>query len=780
MQLPRYLSFSSVQRRRWLLTALGAVIILLGLLLLWRSQTLQRQGESWRQDAVVVADAVADEINSYRRRLRAAPLQRAVSQGEAATLAVLQRHLPESRHVVLLPRRLETFEPDRMDQGYSIMALAIQAEIEVRPTIRFSWQKRAQYGNLLTLVPVSGVADTGFVAVYVDDGPLLEIVNSSRQRAPYLALQQPAGEDEFLTIAGRGYAPQTVGVARRIKVADSNFRIVFPPSPSLGRLYSGNTPLLVILLGLFVLAGAAVARSREFKPVPRSRAAQEILSAGAANVDNSGSSQTTDTDSDVAPSAKAESQPSSASRIPARPAPEPVALSPGIFRAYDIRGVVGKTLDPGVAHQIGQAVGSVALERNASPVAVGRDGRLSGPDLADALMAGIQASGCDVVDVGPVPTPVLYFAAHDSGSGSGVAVTGSHNPPDYNGFKIMVGGETLYGDTIADLYRRISEDDLLKGEGTRESRHVLDDYRQRVASEIQLERPLKVVADCGNGIAGICAPDVLRACGAEVFGLFDEVDGTFPNHHPDPSVPENLTELISAVQLMKADLGVAFDGDGDRLGVVTPAGEVIFPDRLMILLVRELLARQPGATVIYDVKCTGHLADAISAAGGNPLMWKTGHSLIKAKMKEEKAPLAGEMSGHFFFGEPWYGFDDAIYGCAKLLQILAADERTPAEVLEALPDSVSTPELKVEMEEGETFRFIDEFAAQAEFEGARVATIDGVRADWPDGWGLVRSSNTTPVLVLRFDADSEQALERIKDTFRRQMLALNPDLDLPF
>jgi phosphomannomutase/phosphoglucomutase len=458
----------------------------------------------------------------------------------------------------------------------------------------------------------------------------------------------------------------------------------------------------------------------------------------------------------------------------------PVALTAEIFRAYDIRGVIGETLDAGVAVQVGRVLGTLALEKNAGPVVVARDGRLSGPALVEGMIEGITSSGCDVLDIGAVPTGVLYFAAHELAAGSGIMITGSHNPPDYNGFKIMVAGDTLYGAQISAIYRRITERDFATGQGKVDHRDVLPQYRQRIASDIQLDRPLRVVIDCGNGIGGVCAADVLRDIGAEVLPLFDEVDGTFPNHHPDPSDPANLKDLIEAVRLMDADLGLALDGDADRLGVVTLGGSIIYPDRIMMLLAMDVLDRVPGATIIYDVKCTGHLAEVIEQAGGKAVMYKTGHSLIKAKMKEIGSPFAGEMSGHFFFGERWYGVDDGIYAAARLLEILAGAEAPPEAILNALPTSFSTPELKVMMKEGENHAFIDAFQAGAHFDDAAVTTIDGVRADFADGWGLVRASNTTPILVVRFDGETEAALNRIKNVFRARMLAINPDLELPF
>jgi phosphomannomutase len=457
-----------------------------------------------------------------------------------------------------------------------------------------------------------------------------------------------------------------------------------------------------------------------------------------------------------------------------------VELDASIFRAYDIRGIVGKTLDRGIAKQVGQVLGTMVLELDAGPLVIARDGRLSGPDLVDGMTEGALSSGCDVLDIGAVPTGVLYYAAFEMASGSGVMITGSHNPPDYNGFKVMVAGDTLFGDQITRMYDRICKGDVRVGRGTVSHADVLDQYRERIVSDIKLERPLKVIIDCGNGIGGVCAAEVLRAVGAEVVPMFDEVDGTFPNHHPDPSDPDNLVDLIDSVRMMNADLGLALDGDADRLGVVTLGGSIIYSDRVMMLLALDVLDRMPGATIIYDVKCTGHLAKVIEEAGGNPVMYKTGHSLIKARMKEIGSPFAGEMSGHFFFGERWYGVDDGIYAACRLLEILSGTDTPPEAILNALPTSFSTPELKVEMSEGENHVFIEAFQLKARFEGATINTIDGVRADFADGWGLVRASNTTPILVVRFDAESEQSLERIKNVFRQQMMSIQPTLKLPF
>ena len=453
---------------------------------------------------------------------------------------------------------------------------------------------------------------------------------------------------------------------------------------------------------------------------------------------------------------------------------------PEIFKAYDIRGIVDQSLTPEIVRQIGQAIGSEALEAGDSAVIVGRDGRLSGPDMVTALTEGITAAGCDAIDIGMVPTPLTYFATHHLGIGAAVSVTGSHNPPDYNGLKIMVGTHTLAGERIQGLKHRIEAQTVAHGAGQQSQEDVVPAYLQRVTEDIQLDRPLRVVSDCGNGVAGMLAPRLLREIGCEVIELFSEVDGHFPNHHPDPSVPENLEDLIAAVHEHRADLGLAFDGDGDRLGVVTNTGKVVWPDRQMILFARDILSRHPGAEIIYDVKCTRLLPDAIAAAGGKPTMWKTGHSFIKAKLRESDAALGGEMSGHLFFKERWYGFDDALYAAARLCEVLAKTDDSADTVFSAIPDTVNTPELKLEMDEGEHYELIAELVAAADFPDGKICDIDGIRVDFDDGFGLARASNTTPTVVMRFEGANESALQRIQDAFRRQLITLRPHLTLPF
>jgi phosphomannomutase/phosphoglucomutase len=451
-----------------------------------------------------------------------------------------------------------------------------------------------------------------------------------------------------------------------------------------------------------------------------------------------------------------------------------------IFKAYDIRGIVGKSLTADVVRRIGHALGSLALEQDQSAIAVGRDGRLSGPELASALIDGICSAGCDAIDVGCVPTPVTYFAAYELGCNSCVSVTGSHNPPDYNGLKMVIGGTTLALDAIQNLKQRIEAGNLKHGKGERRSADVKTAYVGKIVGDVKLARPLKIVMDSGNGVAGAIAPELFKRLGCDIVALFCEVDGNFPNHHPDPSKPENLADVIKALKETDAEIGIAFDGDGDRLGVVTKDGEIIYPDRQLMLFAADVLSRVPGGQIIYDVKCTRLLAPWIRQHGGVPLMWNTGHALVKAKLKETGAPLAGEMSGHTFFKERWYGFDDGLYAGARLLEILSRSPDVSAP-LKALPDSPSTPELNLKMAEGEPFALIDKLKAEGRFTGATERiTIDGLRVEYPDGFGLARPSNTTPVVVLRFEADNAAALTRIQDDFRQAISAVWPGIEVPF
>jgi phosphomannomutase/phosphoglucomutase len=456
------------------------------------------------------------------------------------------------------------------------------------------------------------------------------------------------------------------------------------------------------------------------------------------------------------------------------------AIAPEIFKAYDIRGIVDRTLTEEAAEAIGRALGTVARKKGVTKFVVGRDGRLSGPKLARALSKGLNGAGMDVIDIGVVATPMVYFATHHFETGSGVMVTGSHNPPEYNGLKMMVAGETLASESIQDLRKLIVGGELAAGTGTVATADIREEYLDRITSDVKLARPMTIAVDCGNGSPGAIAPELFRRLGCKVIELFCDVDGNFPNHHPDPSKPENLEDLIENLETGPAELGLAFDGDGDRLGVVTKSGEIIYPDRQLMLFAADVLSRHPGAEIIFDVKCTRNLFPWIRKHGGKPLLWKTGHSLIKSKLRETGAPLAGEMSGHVFFKDRWYGFDDGMYAGARLLELLSRVDNA-SKVLETLPDSISTPELNVALErEGENHQLISELQKSARFEGAtEINTIDGLRVEYPDGFGLMRASNTTPVIVLRFEADSDAALSRIRRDFRDVLQKARPGLSIP-
>ena len=455
-----------------------------------------------------------------------------------------------------------------------------------------------------------------------------------------------------------------------------------------------------------------------------------------------------------------------------------IDLDPGIFRAYDIRGITRSNLTDDVCYWIGRAFAAEARSQNQQAAAIGRDGRLSSPGIALALGQGLVDGGMSVTDIGQVPTPVLYYATHALKTGTGIMITGSHNPPEYNGLKMMIGGTTLAEDLIQVLYRRLQDSTLSTGKGALGYADLGADYVEAALNTTKLDRPLKVAVDCGNGVAGELGPKLISALGCEVIPLFCEIDGNFPNHHPDPAEPENLQDLIAAVQQQSADVGLAFDGDGDRLGVVTPKGEIIWPDKMMMLFAQDIIARNPQTPVIFDVKCSTHLERVITEAGGNPIMWKTGHSHIKAKIKQTQAALAGEFSGHICFGERWYGFDDALYTAARLLELLSQTELDVDAVFAQYPTTYSTPEIKIHTTETRKFEVMDELASSGDFADGRMTTIDGIRVDFDDRWGLIRPSNTSPVLSLRFEADSAAALERVQDEFQTQLS--NVDATLTF
>ena len=758
---------------RPLMPLLAVVLAVLALWLAW-SGWQQMQDESRRgalgqaRDGVVHATArsIGGELERLASRLASAPVQAALGAGDLeAASAALAAEWPNLEEVAVYGPGLESVYRDLGDGGFGRAAVLEGALVAAEPV---AWVISEDGAPRLALAAPAHAGDAlvgaAFVRLPLTRATLATEQATIRESDMYLALRQGG-----VTLLERGNADY-IDAAERMSapVPGTGMRVVAAAPAALAAPFGlrGLAPFITALV-LLLLAYLS------WRVVPRLLQSEQ-------NVQEESPTLSQALQAGPAPEARPAQTAAVASEAAARkPA---VKIDAGIFRAYDIRGVVGQSLDVGVAELIGHAIGSLMREQDLADIVVGRDGRLSGPDMVSGLVTGLRKAGRNVIDIGLAPTPVVYFGAFHLRTGCCVSVTGSHNPPDYNGFKIVVGGETLSGDAITDLYARIAEDRLYTADapGGLSERDIADDYVDRIAGDVQTERRLKVVVDAGNGAAGEIGPRVLEAIGCEVVPLYCEIDGTFPNHHPDPSEPENLEDLINMVQRLDADLGIAFDGDGDRLGVVTKDGENIFPDRLLMLFAADVLERNPGAVIVYDVKCTGRLPGHILRHGGSPLMWKTGHSLIKAKMREVEAELAGEMSGHFFFAERWYGFDDGIYSAARLLEILAAREETPTEVLSALPTGVATPEIKVPAPGEDPHGFVERFQASAELGDARLSTIDGVRADWSDGWGLVRASNTTPVLVLRFDADDQAALERIQNVFREQILKVDPGLELPF
>ncbi|MBH1591515.1 phosphomannomutase/phosphoglucomutase [Stenotrophomonas maltophilia] len=742
----------------------------------WRQEAGGKAREEARDQAVQgLQQAASGQLQQLQQQLKNERLQQALQAGDASAAALaLRESWSGVERVEVLGADLAAAYADPATFGYARLALLEQALGEDRPSLRVV---RDGGGTRLGLAAPVQLGSLGAAVVYVRQ-PLLRLTAPLDQiRAPasgFLGLRQ--GTHDLVTQGDSGRAQIAEAQARPIAGTPLRLAAAVPnvePGPlGLGALASGIVAQRRAVIAVLLLGGRA--RLPKHLPLPRRTSAVEM-----------DEGPTLRESLQMAPPQAAEA---AADTTVAPPPPVPAeALAAGIFRAYDIRGVVGSELTAKTAALIGQAIGTAALEQGLREGVIGRDGRLSGPELAAGLAEGLRRAGCAVIDIGLAPTPVVYYAAFHLRTGTCVAVTGSHNPPEYNGFKVVIGGETLSGDAITGLYQRIVEGRLVQAAepGDYQQRDVGADYIQRIADDVQLDRPLKVVADAGNGVAGALAPQLLEAIGAEVIPLYCDVDGTFPNHHPDPSEPDNLQDLVQTVKRFGADLGVAFDGDGDRLGVVTGEGRIIYADRLLMLFAADVLMRNPGAMVIYDVKCTGKLSDHVLRNGGSPLMWKTGHSLMKAKMRETDAELAGEMSGHFFFKERWFGFDDGLYAAARLLEILAQREETPDEVLSGLPEMVATPELKVPVSEGTPHALVAMLVAAAQspdnpYVGGRLSTIDGLRVDFPDGWGLVRASNTTPVLVLRFEGDDEAALERIQALFRSQLQPIVGDTPLGF
>ena len=752
--------------------------LLLGLLAAWMlwSGFRQWQAGAAETDVLKARDQIAQQatktLAEAKKNVAAAAAVAAGVADPAARAQAFTAAANGAQQAEVFPADLQAAYAALPGSGYGKLAVVEAVLASGKPEARIA---RADKGN--AIVAAAPLADGTVALAAYPVQALQAAVSAADASGGYLALRQGDA-----VVAESGDASLNGSAeSKAAKVAGSELRVV-AAAPRIQPGPFGLGMIASFALGALLLGGAAALLAW-----PRIKARREV-SPGDETELTMEEAMALEHDQEAPPPVIADSVPLA---VPASVLPDDVAetlvdradvpaVDPGIFRAYDIRGVVGQSLSADVARAIGQAIGSLMHEKGLRKIVVGRDGRLSGPELAGALIEGLRSTGADVLDIGLAPTPLVYFAAAQEPGGSCVAVTGSHNPPDYNGFKIVVGGETLSGDTIADLYQRIASGRLHRAAtpGNLDSREMSPDYILRVASDIQLARPLKVVVDAGNGAAGELGPKVLEAIGAEVIPLFCEIDGNFPNHHPDPSEPHNLEDLKREVAASGADIGLAFDGDGDRLGVITPAGENIFPDRLLMLFAADVLERQPGAVIVYDVKCTGALMPFVLRHGGSPLMWKTGHSLIKAKMRETEAELAGEMSGHFFFKERWYGFDDGIYSAARLLEILAARDEDADAVFDEIPNGTSTPEIKIPVDDPHAF--VARFAAEGDFEGARSTTIDGLRADWPDGWGLVRASNTTPILVLRFEAEDVDALTRIQHAFRERLVALDPGLSIPF
>jgi phosphomannomutase/phosphoglucomutase len=767
----------NLQDKRQSLPLLAVLLVLLagwfgwGGFSLWDAERRDRQALEAR-DATVAAiqQVLAAQGRQLAERVAKPEVATALAAGDAAAAAqAVRAGWQGAQDVQVLDAALEAGYVDPANFGYAKLAL-LERALE---------QGKAQAGIVReNKRPALGLAAaaSGHVVYAALPASMVTaaISNASLPGGAYLALRQ--GSYTVGEVGDSSLSASAESAGRPL--GETGLRVVqaTPPLED-GPMGLGALPCLIVAGLLLLVAVLSVLLAFQRLRVPTLKRKGEPGVAAQGSDVTFGETIKRDAPPPPAPSADGTVAP--AKKMVGSSAGGKV--DPGIFRAYDIRGVVGSGLNVRTAELIGQAIGSVMSEDGFSSIVVGRDGRLSGPEMAAGLIEGLRKAGIDVIDIGLAPTPVCYFAAYHLETGSCVAVTGSHNPPDYNGFKIVIGGNTLSGQAITDLYTRIIEGQLVSTDkGRLETRDVAQDYIERIANDVQLARPLKVVVDAGNGVAGEFAPALMEAIGAEAIPLYCDVDGTFPNHHPDPSEPHNLQDLIQTVQRFNADIGLAFDGDGDRLGVVTREGEIIYADRLLMLFAADVLERNPGAMVIYDVKCTGKLQGWVLRHGGTPMMWQTGHSLIKGKMRETSAELAGEMSGHFFFQERWYGFDDGLYAAARLLEILATSEDAPSDTLATLPNGVSTPELKVAVGEASAHDIVGSFIDAAQFDGARLSTIDGLRADWDDGWGLLRASNTTPVLVLRFEADDQAALDRIRDAFRATLQQVAPELEATF
>lgn len=719
------------------------------------------------------AQRVSEQIENKLEEINGEILQTIKSYTSSKNIeANIAQKLPEALRVKVVREPISAIKPNTEFPAINFATLAMLNKISreqknIPPEIHLYGQKN-QYLNHIYLLE----KNKKYLVVSYPVDTVLKVLKNIKVDKGNVTIEQKSGKSGKVRIKSWGQ-PQDENnyfPGKDIQVPGSYFEINYSyPKPFTLMSNVGTIPTTIAFIGSLLLLFASFSQKKRRAQALKIKEQEQEEARKNTYVPNV-----------TKPKERTEKSPVIEDKTPTKNLKDLALPDTSIFKAYDIRGIVDQTLTKDTVFQIGQAIGTENRRRGVSKIVVARDGRLSGPTLLKSLIEGLTASGTEVINIGAVPTGVLYFATHHLNTGSGVMLTGSHNPPNYNGLKIVLNGETLSGDSIQHLYKLIKSQDLETGEGNVQEIDISDDYIDQISSDVQLENSLKVVIDCGNGIAGNIAPEVLEEIGCDIIPLHCEVDGKFPNHHPDPSVPDNLQDLITTVKSLDADIGVAFDGDGDRLGVVTKKGEIIYPDRLLMLFAKDVLTRVPGSSVIFDVKCTGHLAKSIVKSGGMPIMWKTGHSFMKAKLKETQAALAGEMSGHFFFSERWFGFDDGIYAAARLLEILDQENRDPQEVFDELPKGVSTPELKAEMNEGEHYAFMEKFQKSCEFKDAKITSIDGIRADFSDGWGLVRCSNTTPCLVIRFDADNEAALERIKQQFKQQIQAVDKTIKLPF
>jgi len=803
---------SSLSRRVFASAAVAALVLVIAIVALQifsAEREADRNLDQARLTATAAVSRLSADTEGLRRLLQsvAATLPDPLGGPEAkAALERTQASIGKSIRLRTVPAGLTDPDPTGpVPISFSTLELLRQAERGASTLPAEMHQVGTPDMHVAVAVPVAGApggAVRGLLIAALPASTVQQSIDTLGQQAARVeVIQKVAGRGVTLAV-NAGASPPQGPAAASVEVPGTILEVAYWPTPVdkngwiLTAAIGGAAVLLVLAIGwawgnwlrrAYTADGKVVVDSvRDLKRFQRQGSRQrtelaetdELLRALQTAQDRRAVPR--DGSAPPAPAAPA-TAPEPAAAAPAAPAPaEQREFSEAVFRAYDIRGIYGETLDAAFAYELGRAIGSQVFERGEQQIAVGRDGRPSSQPLAEALTRGLIASGREVVDIGLVPTPVLYFAGIQLGSGCGVMVTGSHNPVEYNGFKLMVGGETPPPEQIHALRERMMSGDVLRGAGTYIQRDFIPEYVQRIVEDVHLIRPIKIVVDAGNGAAGHVAPDLFRQLGCEVFELYCEVDGQFPNHHPDPSQPQNLQDLMVQVRALNADLGIAFDGDGDRLGVVDGRGRMVWPDHVLMLLAGDVLMRNPGADILFDVKSSRHVATYVLSGGGRPVMWKSGHSLMKAKMRETGALLGGEFSGHVFFKERWYGFDDALYAAARLLEVLASESRTPDELFDDLPSSPATPELHVDLTEGANFVLMRRLMELADFPDARIINLDGLRVEFEDGWGLVRPSNTTPSLVFRFEGEDEAALERIKGRFRALLNEAAPYLTMPF